>query len=234
MTLRLVTPPAVEPLTVAEAKARLNIGAEVPDAVMGALITAARQMIDGSGGWIGRAINTQTWDLVLDRFPDADPYALEKGFYPRAYGDCSSYPYQAQGIPIPLPPLQSVTSVTYLDTNAVLQTFDSANYSVLKGEPSRIILANGAAWPSALWAMGSVIVRFVAGYGDVGSDVDERIRMAIALQVGHLRSLSSQNLFLNREEVTGVYSRGWTVGTGADAAISQASKALLDGLRVWT
>lgn len=236
MPLNLVTAPAVEPLTVAEARARLNIGAEVSDAVMEALITASRQMLDGAGGWLGRACITQTWDLVLDRFPDADPYLLEKGFYPRDYAgrDSRSRYCESQGIVIPLPPLQSVTSITYLDTDAATQTFDSSNYVVQKAEPSRIILANGAAWPSALWSRGSVTIRFVAGYGDKGSDVDERIRSAIALQVSYLRSLTRGDLFLSRQETPGVLSRSWTVSPNAGAAISDAAMALLNNLRVWT
>ena len=84
MPLILVTAPNVEPLLVADAKAMLGIGSEVTDTVMGAFVTAARQMIDGSIGWINRCLITQTWDLVIDAFPWQDYYALnDKGFYDR-------------------------------------------------------------------------------------------------------------------------------------------------------
>ena len=69
MRLVLVTPPAVEPLTAAEAKARLNIGDEVSDEVMNAYIMAARQRIDGADGYLGRALNTQTLAGPADTFP---------------------------------------------------------------------------------------------------------------------------------------------------------------------
>jgi uncharacterized phiE125 gp8 family phage protein len=54
MRLVLISPPAVEPLTAAEAKERLNIGSEVSDEVMDAYIMAARQRIDGADGYNGR------------------------------------------------------------------------------------------------------------------------------------------------------------------------------------
>jgi hypothetical protein len=80
---------------------------------------------------------------------------------------------------------------------------------------------------------GAVRIRFIAGYGDAGSDVDERIRMAICLQISHLRSLTQQNLFLSSKETPGVSRRSWTVGPNAGAALSDAAMALLNNLRVW-
>lgn len=237
MTLQLVTAPAVEPLTATEAKARLNIGSELTDAVMGAFITAARQMIDGATGVLGRAVNTQTWDLIVDDFGGCWTRPLEKGFYPDVGYELSYQNrtrQQKQGIVIPLPPLQGVTSVKYLDSDGVQQTLDPSIYVVQKGEPSHVVLAVGQSWPSISTMPGSVTVRFVAGYGDKGSDVDERIRMAVALQASYLRSLSKQDLFLSREESPGVLSQSWTVGSGAGDAISGAALALLQGLRVWT
>ena len=64
--LRLVTAPAQEPVTLAEAKERLRITGDSFDADLHSLLRAARQEIDGSSGWLGRALITQTWDLVLD------------------------------------------------------------------------------------------------------------------------------------------------------------------------
>ena len=91
MRLVLVTPPAVEPLTTDEVRARQNIGSNVSDEVLQAYITAARQRIDGADGWLGRALNTQTWQAKFNTFPSDRIY-------------------------LPLPPLQSV-DISYLDVN---------------------------------------------------------------------------------------------------------------------
>ena len=93
MRLVLVDGPAVEPLTADEARARLNIGTNVTDEVMNAYIMAARQVIDGADGYLGRALVTQSWLGNLDTFP----------------ADCSGR------IMVPLPPLQEVTELSYLD-----------------------------------------------------------------------------------------------------------------------
>ena len=83
MPLTLTTPPAVEPVTLAEAKAHLKIDTTDDDALITALIPAARARAE----WhTGRALVTQGWTLWLDAWPDI--------------------------IAIPLPPLQAVASVT--------------------------------------------------------------------------------------------------------------------------
>lgn len=236
MSLNLVTGPDVEPLTAAEAKARLNIGDEISDDVMDALISASRNMIDGRDGWLGRALNTQTWDLMIDRFDAWWNTPVEKGFYPYAdwaIAESRTLRGHRHGIAIPLPPLQSVTSIKYLDTDGVQQTLDPATYIVHDGVPAHIVLATGAAWPSTSLLPGSVVVRFIAGYGDKGSDVPEDIRMYITLQVSHFRSLTQQNLFLSRETLPGVMDRGWTMGGGAETALNGAMQSLLASYRVW-
>jgi hypothetical protein len=218
--------------------------ASASDTVLGAFITAARQMLDGRDGWLGRALNTQTWDLILDRFPTSNYYYQEKGFYPQEvwypYPQelWGLYPYMSKrrhGITIPLPPLQQVLSVSYLDaaTNAIL-TLDPTTYVVLPDAPSDLSLIIGQAWPTPSLTPGCVKVRFIAGYGDKGSDVDERIRTAICLQVSHLVSLTARYLFQSREDVPGVMSRAWTLGVGAETVINGAAMALLNPLRVWT
>lgn len=205
--LVLVTAPAAEPLSAAEAKARLGIGSELSDTVVDALIKGARQSIDGAEGWLGRALVTQTWDLILDAFP-------------------------ADEIPLPLPPVQSVTSITYLDAAGSSQTVDPADYELVKGAPARVRPDYDASWPSARGCRGEVTVRFVAGYG-AAEDVPEPIRNAIALQVAHLRSLMAQNLFLRSEVVEGVGSFDYFVSEAAGRALGAAADALLAPYRVW-
>jgi uncharacterized phiE125 gp8 family phage protein len=92
-----------------------------------------------------RALLPQTWDLVLDRFPQWE-------------------------LIVPKPTLQSITSISYVDTLGVTQTLAASEYLVdVKSEPGRITPAFGKVWPSTRWQTGAVTVRFVAGYADVAS-----------------------------------------------------------------
>src|SRR5262245_62028604 len=152
MALSLVTPPAVEPVTLADLKAHLRITTSDEDALLTSYLRAARQYIDGKDGIWNRALITQTWDWTLDAFPTSS----------------------AESLRVPLPPLQSVTSVQYLDVNGVTQTWPSANYTIdTKTEPGWIAPAFGQSYPAALIAFNAVTVRFVAGYGPTGADVPE-------------------------------------------------------------
>lgn len=158
--LELVTPPAVEPLLLPDAKAHLRVDIADDDALITTLIKAAREWCEG---YQNRAFITQTWRLHLDAWP-------------REY------------IRIPRPPLQSVTSVKYTDSAGSQTTWPAAEYLVdVHSEPGRIVPAYGKSWPTAtLQPVSAIEVEFVAGHGDAATDLHERIIQAMKLLVGHL------------------------------------------------
>src|ERR671919_706510 len=104
--LRLVMAPQDSPLSVADAKDQMRVTLDSEDAYIATLIQAATGYLDGRDGVLGRALMTQTWEYVLDAFPLHD------------------------WIWLPLPPIQSVTSITYRDTSGNVQIFAAANYSL--------------------------------------------------------------------------------------------------------
>jgi uncharacterized phiE125 gp8 family phage protein len=84
-----------------------------------------------------------------------------------------------------LPPLQSVTSITYVDTNGDTQTLAADQYRVdSKTQPARITEAYGISWPSTQDVTNAVTVRFVAGYGTADA-VPECVKHWILMRVGH-------------------------------------------------
>ena len=66
MSSILLTPPAVEPVTLAEAKAYLRVEHDDDDDVIAALIAAARSHVEAQ---TRRALITQTWQLRRDSWP---------------------------------------------------------------------------------------------------------------------------------------------------------------------
>ena len=66
MSSILLTPPAVEPVTLADAKAYLRVDNDDDDAVISALIAGARAHVEAQ---TRRALITQTWRLVRDAWP---------------------------------------------------------------------------------------------------------------------------------------------------------------------
>lgn len=89
-------------------------------------------------------------------------------------------------IDIPLPPLQSVTTVKYYDADNVEQTLSSGRYTVdTTSEPARIVIdADG--WPAIYDRANAVTVRFVCGYGATTADVPASLRAAMLLHIGDL------------------------------------------------
>jgi uncharacterized phiE125 gp8 family phage protein len=160
MGMKLITAPAVEPISLEEAKAHLRVDHSDDDTLIGIYIQAARQTIDGRDGWLGRALVTQTWELQLDAFT----------------GDA---------VQLPLAPLQSVTSVKYDDADGVEQTLDAAGYDLDTTSVPGWLVVGEDGWPTTLSAINAVRIRYIAGYGDA-ADVPAPIRAAILLMVGDL------------------------------------------------
>lgn len=138
-----MTAPALEPVSLADAKLHLRVDVADDDALIDQLIRAAREHAET---FTHRALITSTWDLKLDAFP------------------CDGV------IWLPKPPLVSVTSITYVDTAGVSQTWSSALYTV--DAPSgpmarhgRVVPVYAEVFPSTRSVVNAVTVRYVAGYG---------------------------------------------------------------------
>jgi uncharacterized phiE125 gp8 family phage protein len=163
MYVVVITPPDFAVVSLDEAKAQLRVDHDDDNDLIETLIEVATQHIDGSAGWLGRALISQTLELQLDRFPNC-------------------------GVLLPYPPVAGpVTSVKYDDADGVEQTANSSSYRLVgpSGRP-RFELEYGATWPSTRCQTAAVRIRYVAGYGESGDDVPAPIRHAILLMVSEL------------------------------------------------
>lgn len=171
MSLTLVTWPVVEPVTLAEAKAHCKEELPDNDALLAGYILAARQHVENE---TQRAIITQTFDYKA---------ASTDGLWP-VYWDGQCY---TTGIKLPMPPLQSVTSVNYVDTSGNPQLLATDQYQVVKTNGDSlegiVVPAYGVAWPGLRPIFDAVTVRFTSGYGGLES-VPHAIRQAILMLVG--------------------------------------------------
>jgi uncharacterized phiE125 gp8 family phage protein len=164
-SLSLITAPTDEPLTLAEGKKACDLSEDLTehDTEIESLIAAARERFEAESG---RQLVTATWELSIDRFP----------------ATCGER-WDRQLIPIPKPPLASVSQITYLDTAGDSQTWASSNYRVItKREPGLVELGYGKAWPVTLPVSDAIAIRFVAGYGDA-TDVPHLVRQGLKLLV---------------------------------------------------
>ena len=160
MGLKLITPPAELPVTMAEAKEHLRVDVSDDDTTIDLYVRAATGAAEE---WLGRALIDQTWELTLDEFP---PNELR----------------------IPRPPLIEIVSVIYDDAAGDEQTLNAASYTVdSSSEPGWLTPASGA-WPATFAGINAVRIRFRAGYLDNASpavqNVPDNIRNAILMAAG--------------------------------------------------
>ncbi len=158
MALKLVTGPAVEPLTLDQVKAHLRVTQDREDALIGALIVAARERVELV---TGRALITQTWDWILDGFPfDCRPLDLPKGT------------------------LQTLVSINYADGIGTTTLWPADQYQVDDSNQARLSPAYGLDWPCARCQMNAVTIRLAVGYGDAPEAVPQSIQTAMLLMIG--------------------------------------------------
>lgn len=157
-TPELVTPPATEPVTLAELKAQVIQDLSDDDTLLTSLGIAARQWFENA---LDRQLVTATWKV---RFP----------FWP------------GWRIELPYPPLQSSGFILqYKDLALATQTLSSTYYDVVTWTtPGAVQLKNGFAWPPVGIDPGAVIITFQAGYG-AASAVPDLIKAGIKLLAGH-------------------------------------------------
>lgn len=157
--LKLITGPSVEPVSLAELKAQCRVDHSAEDDLLTAYGIAARQEAESI---TERALVTQTWARIIDCFPWSE---IELG----------------------RPPVQSITSITYVDTAGATQTLSSAAYVLdpTGEEPGFVLPAYGYVWPTTLSTAGAVTITFVCGYG-LAAAVPDAIKTWIRMRVATL------------------------------------------------
>ena len=173
-SLRRSIEPFDDPITLAQAKAHLNIEHSNDDTLIAALIKAAAAAVEDE---TNRALVYQQRELRLECFPEE--------------------------IIIPCPPLYSVASVVYTDADGISTTLASTEYQVdTRSEPGRIKPAYGKSWPVTREGVyNAVVVTYWAGFTpvEVGSPTD--FVGNIPPDLVHAVKLVVGDLYANRESV---------------------------------
>lgn len=141
MAFDIVTPAASEPITLTEAKNFLRVDGTDDDALITALISAARSMCEE---YTRRILVTTTIDEYFDQFPR------------NHWNGHSNILYLSRG------PVTSISNVSYVNEIGSTQTIDSSLYVTdLISEPARIQSTSG--WTTGAGVINQLIVRYVVG-----------------------------------------------------------------------
>ena len=154
----LITPPAVEPVSLAEAKAHLRIGHADEDALISTLITAARRHAEAQ---TGLAAISQSWRHFRDDWPDTGVIAL------------------------PLAPLISVDEVAVYGDDGIKAVIDPAHYYADNASrPPRLLLRGSRVWARPGRIGNGIAISVTIGFGAAAS-VPAELRQALLQLLAH-------------------------------------------------
>jgi uncharacterized phiE125 gp8 family phage protein len=207
------TQPTQEPITLAQARIFLRVSITDDDALITALIAAAREEVEH---FTGRSFAIKSYLQALDSFPYFVDTVLSQNAYPPSY---YSYPMYAtsmwnysQMIKLFRPPCIAVQGIDYTDAGGANQTLEQDTNFILDNvsEPARIFPMPGAQWPPCLYAPNAVRIRYTAGYGSSAVDatpVDGELAQGAGSQPMPQRAILAMYQLLaswyeNRESIT--------------------------------
>jgi uncharacterized phiE125 gp8 family phage protein len=156
MSVILLVPPSAEPWTVAEAKAYLRVEHDVDDAIIGALIAAARGHVEAL---TRRALLTQSWRFVLDAWPADGRLSLRMG------------------------PLRSVIAARVFDAANNAHSIDVATFVV--DAAANVIASPAWSLPLPGRFAAGIELDLQLGYGANASAVPDALRHAMRMLVAH-------------------------------------------------
>ena len=154
---KLVTGPASEPITLAEAKLYLRVDDSTEDALITAIITAARRKFEND---TYHYLMPQTWELYLNQNE-----------------------INSEQISINKSDITAISSVKYYDQSNTQQTLSTSDYqTAIQGRPYSIQLTTV---PQVYNRLEAMVIRFTLGYTNAAA-VPEDIKTAIKTLIGTL------------------------------------------------
>jgi uncharacterized phiE125 gp8 family phage protein len=154
----LLAGPAVEPITLAQAKQFVRVEHDDDDDVITALIAGARIHVETQ---TRRALITQSWRLTRDVWP-------------------------ATGcVPVLPVPLKTLDAARVYKSDGTTLSLDLAGFALDKSSaPARLSFVRGAP-PAPERSAAGIEIDITCGYGDAAANVPEPLRQAIRLLVAH-------------------------------------------------
>lgn len=147
-----VVAPLVEPVTLNQAKAHLRVDHSDEDALISALIKAARSLIENACGV---------------RFAQRTGVAIK----------CDSFDDFAR---LPEAPVSAISSVSYVDVSGATQTLASTVYELrADGVEAAIVLKSNQSWPGIKYGS-RITVTASLGYSEAPEDICHALLMLVA------------------------------------------------------
>jgi uncharacterized phiE125 gp8 family phage protein len=172
MNIKILARGTSEPVTLAEAKLHLRVDLSDDDALITAMISAAREMVER---YTSRTLIYTAYRLTMDNWP----YDIE---LPRS--------------PAIEAAANLVTGIAYItpriryydgDGNQQTMTYAAGDFEVLlDNNPPLLVLPPSGIWPVTYpLQRGAIEIDWIAGYGSASTGIPELLRLAIMMLVAH-------------------------------------------------
>jgi uncharacterized phiE125 gp8 family phage protein len=192
--------PASEPVTLAQAKTQCGVTDSGSDAELTLLISAARAYVQS---YCGIRLVSQTVAVKCDSFTDMAR--------------------------LPVAPVISVASISYVDAAGDTQTLPTSEYEVRnEGLSPSIVLKFGKSWP-AIRSGSRITVTAVAGFATIPAD----IVVAMMLFIGKQFAMTGTQAGVVREAVEGIGDTSYGSVRDLDAVTAAAMNGMLENYRTW-
>jgi uncharacterized phiE125 gp8 family phage protein len=179
MSIILTTPPTVEPVNLAEAKAHLRVTHADDDTFISTLIVTARRVIEQR---YGLSLMQQSWSVFLDRWPS-----------------CAV-------LPLPLFPVQSITDVKIYGDDDVAATLDPAHYFLdAASRPSRLVLRQGRIVPPPGRRANGIEIKLTSGFAAVPQHIKQALLLIVADYYANRGDVENASLPLSAVELLATY-----------------------------
>jgi uncharacterized phiE125 gp8 family phage protein len=172
MNIKILARGTSEPVTLAEAKLHLRVDLSNDDALITAMISAAREMVER---YTSRTLIYTAYRLTMDNWP----YDIE---LPRS--------------PAIEAAANLVTGIAYItpriryydgDGNQQTMTYAAGDFEILlDNNPPLLVLPPSGIWPVTYpLQRGAIEIDWIAGYGSASTGIPELLRLAIMMLVAH-------------------------------------------------
>jgi uncharacterized phiE125 gp8 family phage protein len=154
----LLTPPAIEPISLAEAKVYLRVAHADDDDLIAALIASARSHVEAG---TRRALITQTWRHSRETWPTSGRIVLMPA------------------------PLKELAAARVYDAEGNAQAIELETFVTDTISAPGVVSFPPWSVPAPGRATAGIELDFVAGYGDTADDVPAPLKLAIRLLLAH-------------------------------------------------
>jgi uncharacterized phiE125 gp8 family phage protein len=157
MSTTKIAAPAIEPISVEEARAFLRCDDDESDAYISSLISAARELAENQ---TGRTLLETGWEMRTDGF--------------------------SRAVRLEWPRVLRIQSLQFVAPGGEVLTLDPHDYVLDAANdfaPAWLVPARDRAWPETSDEVNAVRVRYIAGYGSDPAQVPASIKQWIRLHV---------------------------------------------------